>query len=87
MQRAAVLSGERMVIEPEDFSFGAREAATNEPHESDARGTLQEKIEALERSEIERALKEHNNNRTRASEALGLSRQGLLKKLERFGLG
>ncbi|MFP2913645.1 helix-turn-helix domain-containing protein, partial [Pyxidicoccus sp. 3LFB2] len=48
--------------------------------------TLAQKVEALERREIEEALKRCGNNRTHTAEALGLSRQGLLKKLERFGL-
>ncbi|HYV49583.1 MAG TPA: sigma-54 dependent transcriptional regulator [Myxococcaceae bacterium] len=85
MQRAAVLAGDRREIQPEDLSFtGAerpRPAADGPPG-----STLQEKIESLERREIEAALQKHNNNRTHAAAALGLSRQGLLKKLERYGL-
>jgi transcriptional regulator with PAS, ATPase and Fis domain len=84
MQRAAVISGDRSVIEPEDLSFTARDSS--EPRRTE-KGTLQEKIEALERAEIVRALEAHKNNRTHAAEALGLSRQGLLKKLDRYRLG
>jgi transcriptional regulator with PAS, ATPase and Fis domain len=52
--------------------------------ESAKPGSLQEKIEALEKTEIRAALERSGNNKTRAAEALGLSRQGLLKKLERY---
>jgi DNA-binding NtrC family response regulator len=83
MQRATVLSGARREIQAEDFSFSAEKAAPAPPPAS---GSLQQKVEALERREIGEALKRFSNNRTRAAEALGLSRQGLLKKLERFGL-
>lgn len=83
MQRATVMAGDRERIEPEDLSMSPGEA----PRETPAAGSLQEKIEALERAEISEALRVHNNNRTRAAEMLGLSRQGLLKKLERYGLG
>ncbi|MCY1021559.1 sigma-54-dependent transcriptional regulator [Pyxidicoccus sp. MSG2] len=83
MQRATVLAGERREIQPEDLSFTGSER----PHAS-APGarTLAQKVEALERREIEEALKRCGGNRTHTAEALGLSRQGLLKKLERFGL-
>lgn len=81
MQRATVLAGDRREIIPEDFSFATRVPVTT------AGATLHSKIEALERREIQEALEKHNNNRTHAAQALGLSRQGLLKKLERYGLG
>jgi DNA-binding NtrC family response regulator len=86
MQRAAVLAGGRREIQPEDLSFTGAERPRPAPGAVSG-GTLQEKVEALERREIEEALKQHHNNRTHAAAALGLSRQGLLKKLERYGLG
>ncbi len=52
---------------------------------SDESTTLQEKVERLERSEIERALAAAHDNRTHAAAALGLYRQGLLKKMRRYG--
>ena len=83
MQRATVLAGDRREIQPEDLSF----TGTERPGPP-ATGvlTLAQKVEALERKEIEEALRRFNQNRTHAAQALGLSRQGLLKKLERFGL-
>ncbi|NOT55427.1 MAG: sigma-54-dependent Fis family transcriptional regulator [Deltaproteobacteria bacterium] len=84
MQRASVLVGEQQVIEASDLSCGQTLSLTRET-ESAPTGTLLEQIEALERREIERALTTHHGNRTHAAEALGLSRQGLLKKMERYG--
>ncbi len=81
MQRATVLAGDRMAIEPADLAFTASTRSSGPAR------TLQEKIEALERREIEIALSTHHNNRTHAAKALGLSRQGLLKKLARYDLG
>ncbi len=46
--------------------------------------TLAEKIEWLKRAEIARALAKHGGNKTRAAEALGISRRGLLKVVERM---
>ncbi|MDF1563137.1 MAG: sigma-54 dependent transcriptional regulator [Deltaproteobacteria bacterium] len=82
MQRATVLCGDRASIEVEDLAFRAGGNGSPRP----ASSTLAEKVEALERREIEAALSRLHGNRTRAAEELGLSRQGLLKKMQRFGL-
>lgn len=83
MQRATVLIGERRDIEPDDLSFGQNGANSN-PLGEDA--TLHDKVEALERREIKAALARHDGNRTQTADELGLSRQGLLNKIERYGL-
>jgi two-component system, NtrC family, response regulator AtoC len=81
MQRATVLCADKPEIEPEDLSFVPyAKAPPAEPK------TLQEKVEVLERREIEAALRGSAGNRTHAADALGLSRQGLLKKMERYGI-
>ena len=49
--------------------------------------TLQEQVERLEKNRIAEALRNNDHNRTHTAKALGLSRQGLLKKMERYGLG
>ena len=83
MQRATVLAGRRREIEPEDLSFTGAER----PQPVSGGGaTLSEKIEALERREISAALETNANNRSKTAAALGISRQGLLKKLDRLGL-
>ena len=43
-------------------------------------------VEALERRMIEEALRESGGNKQKAAQALGLSRQGLIKKLKRLGI-
>ncbi|MCB9538722.1 MAG: sigma 54-interacting transcriptional regulator [Myxococcales bacterium] len=50
------------------------------------RGTLKEMMDAVERVLLARALREHDNNKTRAAETLGITREGLHKKLGRFGM-
>ena len=47
---------------------------------------LNEEIAALERRMISAALAETGNNRSEAARLLGISRIGLLKKLDRLGL-
>lgn len=43
-------------------------------------------VEELERTMVTEALKKYSGNRTKAAEHLGLSRRGLLNKIERYGL-
>jgi len=84
MQRTSVLVGERQSIEASDLS-GMQATPLSQATEKETPGTLMEKVEALERHEIEQVLAKYHGNRTHAAEALGLSRQGLLKKMERYG--
>jgi DNA-binding NtrC family response regulator len=45
-----------------------------------------ETLDEAERSMIERALREHGWNVTRAAQALGLTRQALYRRMEKFRL-
>jgi DNA-binding NtrC family response regulator len=48
--------------------------------------TLPEAVDQLERNMIQEALRKTGGNKQKAAQALGLSRQGLIKKLKRLGL-
>jgi DNA-binding NtrC family response regulator len=48
--------------------------------------TLPEAVDVLERSMIEDALRKTGGNKQKAAQLLGLSRQGLIKKLKRLGI-
>jgi Nif-specific regulatory protein len=50
------------------------------------KGTLKEMMDQLERWLLIEALREHENNKTAAARALGITREGLHKKLRAFGL-
>ena len=58
---------------------GTGEDATN-PHVSRS-------LEDVERGHIDRTLRAHAANRTRAARELGISRATLIKKIRQFGLG
>ena len=47
---------------------------------------LHAETRALEERRLQETLKRTQGNKTQAARALGLSRQGLLKKLRRYGL-
>jgi len=49
-------------------------------------GPLHTVVEAIERKMIKQALQDSNGNKTRAAASLGLSRRGLINKLERYHL-
>lgn len=51
------------------------------------RGTLKDAVEDLERRMIVEALQTTRNNQLQAARQLGLSRQGLINKMKRYGLG
>jgi transcriptional regulator with GAF, ATPase, and Fis domain len=50
------------------------------------KGTLKEMMDQLERWLLIEALREHENNKTAAAKSLGITREGLHKKLRAFGL-
>ena len=50
------------------------------------KGTLKEMMDQVERWLITEALRDHGGNKTRTAETLGITREGLHKKLAKFGL-
>ena len=48
--------------------------------------TLKEAIEKIEKSMIQSALDDSSGNRSIAARRLGLSRQGLINKIHKFGV-
>jgi len=86
MERVVALYSEAAIITSDMLS-----PQIGEPVEgsgaADARdgGTIPGAVQRLERAMIREALARFAGNRTRAAEALGITRQGLLKKLKRYG--
>lgn len=68
-----------------NFLTGNSEPVTNIEGVSHQQ-TLEAQVNALEIKLITHALTECDNNRTRSAALLGLTRQGLLKKMARYGL-
>jgi transcriptional regulator with PAS, ATPase and Fis domain len=50
-------------------------------------GTLKEMVEQVEKYFILEALREHGNNKTSAAKTLGITREGLHKKLRQLKIG
>ncbi|RRA99772.1 sigma-54-dependent transcriptional regulator [Larkinella rosea] len=84
IERAVILA-QGNVLEPEDFYFG-----TNAPAAipTDANLPFQEnlQIEDMEKKMIQQAMQKYHGNITDISRELGLSRQALYRRLEKYGL-
>ena len=87
MKRVSTLV-RRPVIEAEDLAFlSADQLPAAQPGAVDLlTGTLPEAVERVEREMIRRALAASAGNRAQAAERLGIRRQLLYQKLERYGL-
>jgi transcriptional regulator with GAF, ATPase, and Fis domain/Tfp pilus assembly protein PilF len=83
IMRAAALGGERIGVKDLSPQIAASvPLALADPDDLDLRA----RVEHLERELILRALKRTGGNNTRAAKLLGLSRYGLLKKIQRYDL-
>jgi DNA-binding NtrC family response regulator len=96
VQRAVIQAESETIITPELLSSrlhqaqGARESATSaddsEKAPENPSGTLREIIDRYEKRILVQALAAHGNNKTSAAKTLGITREGLHKKLKGFGL-
>ncbi|MCA0175804.1 MAG: sigma-54 dependent transcriptional regulator [Proteobacteria bacterium] len=89
--RRAVVLADGLTIGPELFSAtvtrgqtGAALQASALERTLPARGTLQERLDAVEAMILKEALLRHRWNKTQAAQELGLSRVGLRAKLQRL---
>jgi Nif-specific regulatory protein len=74
----------RRVIQPDDLSPRIRKAPAAPPAGG---GSLHEAVAGLEQRMIRDALRATGGSQAGTARALGLSRQGLIKKLKRYGIG
>jgi Nif-specific regulatory protein len=79
-----VRSKDARASEPPASDSGNAENAT--PEEDDASGTLREMMDRVEKRILARTLAAHGNNKTSAAKALGITREGLHKKLKSLGM-
>jgi len=86
IERAVAMVTDGNVIELPNLSSKIRDASASAIHEFTLRHSLKEMVEALEKSVLVEKLREHRGNKTRVAEELGLSRNGLMKKMRRYGL-
>lgn len=93
--RRAVLFCQTGTLTPQDLALDAltrmnanRTASASQapPADGAADQSLSARVATSEREILEDALSQHNQNRTRTAEHLGISRVGLYKKMRRLGM-
>jgi two-component system response regulator HupR/HoxA len=87
MERVTVLAGSEERIVPEMLSPRIREAS-EKPKVQGSRlsGKLKDALEELEREMIREGLRRTGWNKSRLAKELGISRAGLIMKVEKYGL-
>jgi len=83
LERAVILA-QGTALEPTDFHFGAAGFPASNGHQPPHRDTLQ--LEDMEKRAIQQAMQKHHGNITDVARELGLSRQALYRRLEKYGM-
>jgi transcriptional regulator with PAS, ATPase and Fis domain len=84
MERALTLAGKNKEISEEYLSAKIFKSKDNNCTVFNKSGTMQEVTEGIEKQMVSEALKKTGGNRSRASNQLGITRQGLLNKIKRY---
>jgi Nif-specific regulatory protein len=86
IERAVAMVTDGNLIELSNLSGKIRETSVGGIHGVQLRHSLKEMVETLEKSVLVEKLREHRGNKSRVAKELGLSRNGLMKKMQRYGL-
>lgn len=86
IERAVALVAEKGIIEMEHLSQPIRSTGVCATGFESTQTTLKQKIELIEVRALRDALANHSGNKTLAARELGLSRFGLIKKMQRYNL-
>ena len=79
VERAMILS-DGPILDEADFPFA------DEGQAADDTAPASSRLDQVEKDTIARALQRHNNNISRAAQALGLTRTSLYRRMEKYGL-
>ena len=86
VQRLVIQAEPGHWIEVTDLSPRLRKVEGTITRIAPKQGTLKEMMEQVERWLITEALRDHGNNKTKTAQTLGITREGLHKKLAKFGV-
>jgi Nif-specific regulatory protein len=87
VQRLVIQADPGAFITPDLLSQSVRKVAALVQTAGATRGTLRDRVESVERVIVLEVLREHENNKTSAAKTLGITREGLHKKLKQLGIG
>lgn len=86
IERAVTMTADGKLIKASNLSDKIRFGLVTESPGVKLQGSLKEMVEELEKSVLVQVLKKHEGNKSRIAKELGLSRNGLMKKMKRYGL-
>ncbi|MHC4457545.1 MAG: sigma-54-dependent Fis family transcriptional regulator [Planctomycetota bacterium] len=86
IERAMAMVVDNSIIGISNLSEKIRCRSITASPEVKLQGSLKEMVEELEKSVLIRTLEKHGGNKTKVAEELGLSRNGLMKKMNRYRL-
>ncbi|HIM02653.1 MAG TPA: AAA family ATPase [Myxococcales bacterium] len=86
IQRATMLSGKGKIITPEDLSDSICTPSPHISNEEHIGKTLRETVAQVESQIIRRTLAKNGGRRARSARELGITREGLYKKMKRLGV-
>jgi Nif-specific regulatory protein len=86
VHRLVIQAEPETFITPELLAPRMRQAEGIVDRIAPAKGPLKDMMEEVERFLLIQALRDHNGNKTRTAETLGITREGLHKKLGKLGL-
>jgi transcriptional regulator with GAF, ATPase, and Fis domain len=86
VQRLVIQAEDDGFITPELLSPRVRQIESVLVNAGAAKGSLKEMVDQVERHILIEALREHGNNKTAAARTLGITREGLHKKLKQLGV-
>ena len=86
VQRLVIQVDDESFVQPEHLSPKIRQVENILDRVHPTKGTLKEMVEQVEKWILLEALKEHGNNKSQTAKTLGITREGLHKKLKHFGI-
>jgi len=86
IQRLLIQADEGGLIQPEHVSGRIRQVENLIDKVHPRKGTLKQMMGQVERWILRQALKEHDNNKSQTAKTLGITREGLHKKLKNYGM-
>jgi transcriptional regulator with GAF, ATPase, and Fis domain len=86
IQRLVIQTESESWIEVGELSPQIRKVEGTLSRIAPKKGTLREMMEQVERWLLAEALRDNDNNKTRTAQVLGITREGLHKKLAKFGM-
>jgi Nif-specific regulatory protein len=86
IQRLVIQLDEGAFVTPELLSPQIKKALGVVAKASVAKGTLREMMDSVEKYLLLETLRDHGQNKTAAAKSLGITREGLHKKLRQHGM-